>query len=864
MFSIIHWDTETHQIAPGRPAPPPVCLQWLGVTEDGTHDGPHLLQGPDMADWFLWAIRSGVVLSGLNQAYDLLVMVEECIRAGVDKLSLWTWLFDWLAAGLQRCTEVRERLIRIARGLPDSAQLSLEDQAWSYLGLDLRDAKRAGYRLRFGELERWPALVACAAFPHVYPLRPDDFLRREALDDAATNIDLEATLAAAALPANTPVGWSDGQNFVACAYDILTPQQAAALLAGEIEPGSLRHFSTWPSGAAKYALDDVVIERQVYLAQEQVALEVFGQRLIPDEIARPVAKFSLHLSSARGLRTDGARAQRAVVSLERTLVELRDKLVDAGLMRRKIVHKGKPNERVEFSKNMDAIHGRIVAALAAAGHEAERKRPTAAMIERAEKAEAKGDLEKAAKLRAGNVRADKEVMQLAELADDEALRVKVAYDATEKLLSTYVRPLAIDCGSPVDNWCGLERPMSWRYSVLKNTGRTSAGKTRYKVFRAGQLAEERDGNNVQNYTTPDMMLLKARDVLSVIGYGEPGDGEYDEDDREHARELAASGVTYNPPDELGLSLQDFIELRELKWARRHDVRSMVIARDGYLLVNRDYSGIEMATLAQCQVIHFGYEVTLARVLNDTTVRELDLVDDKGRRVTAEGTDAHLFVAVFAHPILHGETLSYDELLFALESSKLKKKRGIPLTPLERRVNETRKMCKVINFGFLGGMGAATFVQYVWQRMRVRITVEDAKQLKAAWYAAFPEMPDWFRFIGDQVEQDIPVVQLGSGRVRGGCTFTQNANTRFQGLAADGALNAMFLIWRACLTDPTSPLYGCFPLVFEHDAFLVEVVADRAKEADDELARLMVEGMRALVPDVQVKTEGTEPSRRWGK
>jgi len=831
MFSIIHWDTETHQIGPGRPAPPPVCLQWLGVAEDGSHDGPHLLQGRDMADWFLWAIRSGVVLSGLNQAYDLLVMIEECIRQGVDRLTLWRWVFDWLGAGLQRCTEVRQRLIRIARGLPDSGNLSMEEQAREYLDLDLSGAKAEGFRLRFGELERWPALVPVDAFPHVHQLAPD--------------ADLSGPGYGALLLSGAPVGWSDGRHFCACAYDILTSQQAALLLAGEIETGSLRHFSTWPDGAAQYALDDPVIERRIYLAQEQVAVEVFGQRVIPDEIARPVAKFNLHLSSARGLRTDGARAMRAAVSLERALAELRDRLVDAGLMRRKVIHRGKPIERVEYSKDMKAIRSRIETTLIAAGVAVPRTDPSAAHPE-------------------GQVATDKEVMQLAELADDDGLRVKVAYDATEKLLSTYVRPLAIDCGSPVDNWCGLERPMSWRYSVLKNTGRTSAGKTRYKVLRAGQLAEERDGNNVQNYTTPDMMLLKARDVLGVLGYGEPGDGEYDEDDREHTRELASAGIVAHVADELALPLQDFKDLREVKWARRHDVRSMVIARDGFLLVNRDYSGIEMATLAQCQVIHFGREVTLASVLNDTTQRELDLVDDKGRRVLVEGTDPHLFVGVFAHEIMWGESLTYDELLFALESSKIKKKRGQPLTLLERRVNDTRKMCKVINFGFLGGMGAATFVQYVWQRLRRRITVDEAKALKYAWYAAFPEMPDWFRYIGEQVDQDIPVVQLGSGRVRGGCTFTQNANTRFQGLAADGALNALFLIWGACLTDPTSPLYGCYPLVFEHDAFLVEVVASRAKEADDELARLMVEGMRALVPDVQVKTEGTEPSKRWGK
>jgi len=98
----------------------------------------------------------------------------------------------------------------------------------------------------------------------------------------------------------------------------------------------------------------------------------------------------------------------------------------------------------------------------------------------------------------------------------------------------------------------------------------------------------------------------------------------------------------------------------------------------------------------------------------------------------------------------------------------------------------------------------------------------AKQMKWAWYDTFPEMRDWFYFIGDEVNANRPVIQTGSGRWRGNCTYTQNANTRFQGLAADGALNALFLMWWHALVKEESPLFGSYPLVLEHDANLVEV------------------------------------------
>jgi len=806
LYEMVHWDSETHTILPGRPAPPPVCVQYLGV-KDGVATTPQIITGDAMLDWFAWAISSGSILCGLNQSYDLLVMIEYAIRRGVPKLDVWRKVFEHLAAGLSRCTEIRERLLRIARGMPDVAGLSMEDQAKTYLGLDLKSGKAGpeSFRLRYGELECWPT-------------------------EAMLN-DPNAPLA-----------------------DILTLEQALALRAGTLVYGAPRPPATWPRKAIDYALQDPVIERRIYLAQQGVATEVFGQTEIPDERARPVAKFCLHLMASRGLRVDGERAIRAGESLERQLVKLRALLVKADLMREKIVFKGKPNERHDgYTKNMKLIHERVRGTLEAAGKPVAYNAPTLN--------------KKTGGLNAPKVKADKEVMQLAELHDDADLRTLTAFSGIEKKLATYVKPLMVDCGAPASGWCGLTRPVHWRYDAVKDTGRTSAKMTRYTV-RSVQTGEEttlRDGNNVQNYPTIDAMLTTARDVLERLGPGTPGDGLYD-----------LPGDACLPLghewrlDETAMTPKQFLEYRERRWARFHDIRPMVIAREGFLLVNRDYSGIEMATLAQAQCIHFGREVTLAAVLNHANTEETvpaDLLPELRREVVGTiGLDPHLYAGVILHPLLYPEDpeLNYWQLLELRFTYEQKKKRGQAPNELEKHAHETRKLCKVMNFGLLGGMGAETFVQYVWQRVRVRLTIDLAKKAKRAWFTAFPEMPEWFAYIGQQQALDLPVVQIGSGRVRGGCSFTQNANTRFQGLAADGALNALFLIWQACLTDPTSPLYGCFPLVFEHDAFLVEVVADRAAAADAELDRLMVLGMRQMVPDVHVKTEGSKPSFRWDK
>lgn len=871
-YEMIHWDTETLQIGPGRPAPRPVCVQWLGVrSSDGSIDGPHVLPQSAAIDWFAWALRSGAVMSGLNCSYDLLVMIEWAVSQGCPALDVWRLVFDWMGAGLMRCTEVRERLIRIARGEIDQGNLSLEAQAMKYCGLDLGDDKRGAgsWRLRYGELERWPTLEMIDCLRDAPP--PDAVLvATDPSDPRVRERHLRAAVAQVV-------------------RDVLTQVQLDDILAGRIEPGSPRCPSTWPRAAYDYAAGDPVHERGVYLGQRELAIETFGSPDVPDEVARPIAKFCLHLMASRGLRVDHARARRAAASLSQTLDLMRKLLVGHGLMRELIVFKGKPNERHDgYSKNTKVIQDRVATALTEAGRPVKRTAPTPDRIH-----------PKSGKVIAGKpsgqVSTDKEVLQLPELQGDESLRIWTAFNGAEKLLGTYIVPLCKDNGDYVVNWCELENPVHWRYDAVKDTGRTSAKKTNYTSRRLSpqgdiEIVSERDGNNVQNYPTESAIAAKARDCLGVLGYGAPGDGVFD--DLMTAAERAAEST---------LSEQAFRELRIRLWCRRHDVRPIVLARPGYKLVNLDYSGVEMATLAQCQVVHFGGPVTLSEVLN-------------------QGLDPHCYVGRLVHLLLWGESLSYEALVAAEKGYKAAIKAGREPTEQEYHAFATRKLCKVVNFGFLGGMGAETFRLYVWQRERIAITVEQAKALKAAWYEAFPEMPSWFRYIGQQVDVGSPVVQIGSGRVRGGCTFTQNANTRFQGLAADGALNALFSIWRACLCDPASPLYGARPLVFEHDAFLVEVkfaehgdrvmqidpmlaraeslraqgwwercpvaeklaqpapnaqhlgeddllvlrALERTHLASAELGRLMIEGMRQLVPDVVIKVEGTDPSDRWEK
>jgi hypothetical protein len=85
----------------------------------------------------------------------------------------------------------------------------------------------------------------------------------------------------------------------------------------------------------------------------------------------------------------------------------------------------------------------------------------------------------------------------------------------------------------------------------------------------------------------------------------------------------------------------------------------------------------------------------------------------------------------------------------------------------------------------------------------------------------------------------------TGRLRANTTFCSSRNTLFQGPAADGAVLALWNVWRA----------GYRLVDFVHDQLVVESPADdRVAERVAHVERLMVEGMGTVVPGMRVKVE----------
>lgn len=239
-------------------------------------------------------------------------------------------------------------------------------------------------------------------------------------------------------------------------------------------------------------------------------------------------------------------------------------------------------------------------------------------------------------------------------------------------------------------------------------------------------------------------------------------------------------IDLDPADEwVGTNTQNFS--REGGW------RECLIPPPGKRFGGTDYSALELVTLAQVQLDWLGRS-TLATMLR-------------------AGKDPHRAFA--AEHLLR---IPYD----AFEKSKH---------------NDSRQLAKAWNFGKPGGMGEQRFIAWAQTAYGVSVTPEEHRRIDALYHAAFPEIRlYWQRIKTMQTGYDqgpiYTITQPRSGRIRGGCRFPDAANTPFQGLGADVAKLAAWLLFCAGL-DPASPLYGCYQVLFEHDAFVTVIDQDPA-------------------------------------
>ena len=312
--------------------------------------------------------------------------------------------------------------------------------------------------------------------------------------------------------------------------------------------------------------------------------------------------------------------------------------------------------------------------------------------------------------------------------------------------------------------------------------------------------------------------------------------------------------------------------------RNSKIRSTIKASPGHVILDIDYSQIELRALAQITYRKFGYS------------RMLELLN--------EGVDLHSYFA-----------------------SIITKK------PVSEVTDEERRKAKAVNFGYPGGLGAKSFVQYAKTTYDAIFTIEEAEAVRKQWLTTFPEVERYLEHDDKQVvidsgvlaghphgasedvaywvirgillgqtqtkssgrrysEEEIAwafdlaesrrspnqkktlaaiesrqgswslwqnfsssfnLIKFDSGRIRSNVGFCQMKNNPFQGLAADGAKDALYELIRS----------GYRVVNFIHDEFMVELPLESdLRKHEQEIRRILIDSMQRHCPDVKIEVESS--------
>lgn len=206
--------------------------------------------------------------------------------------------------------------------------------------------------------------------------------------------------------------------------------------------------------------------------------------------------------------------------------------------------------------------------------------------------------------------------------------------------------------------------------------------------------------------------------------------------------------------------------------------------------------------------------------------------------------------------LHSKT---TELLFGDTSS---------LSPQEQKRKRTE--AKSMNFGFLYGMSAKTFIDYA-KGYRLNITEEESEGFRNNFFKAYPTLLQWHEDCKNYARANgytcspigrkrfLPDINSSNFKLRGQAE-RQSINSGVQGFASDMCTSALADIVFSDEIDHDR----CIVLGSVHDAILFEIRDDYVDEVSPIINRLMekpsiIEGIDIPIPIVA----DSEVAQAWG-
>ena len=865
---LISLDTETELIARGRQIPPLVCLTWAEL--DLSSSTPRI-KAKGILDRHTWPAfvlplldDPTVHFTGANIGFDILVTsalwpnpdpdgpaydeailskwIAACDADRVSDLLTRQKLLD-LAAGCYRREQLPDgrwshhrynleslawRLcrMRLDKGAPQhgkaaSTKLTVAEQA-AAAATEEDDESDNGWRLRYAELKDTPI-----------ELWPED-ARKYAIDDAV----------AGALIWHEQESGRQSKHRLSRERPVFSARSSLGGASWQLPPQP----STIPSRSPQPVGPVAAIWAKVR--------ENFGEDADPfvDQYRQTRGAIWLRAMSAHGLRTDPQAVARFAEWVEGKHVEVRDRLVIAGLM------------RVEYHLNREALAAWVEARCSEIGVVLGTKK--AELLKLAQLLDAAGEREHrnvalaaADWLHTGRVlRSKPEPNTLESSARKLALASLAVLESVGLAYRTFHRDTkaAAEAMIAACERSGAEIPRTDSYDPKRHT-RFECVKLDKEAVQSvrdgdidGSLADYAEVSHLGKMLSADIPTLKSGTTAPIHTRfeelqetGRTGSSNPNVQNVARGEKcMRCRGKKQTPPCErcagtgAELGARECFIPRELMWDAA--TQSMQPAE----LVDSDYNLGELHTLAQSCLWTFGWS-KLADVLR-------------------EGRDPHTVVACRILGI------SYED--------------GLKLKKIKDSVfDNARNSGKAVNFGKPGGLSAKTMRAYAVRSYGVDLPEERWVEILRMWDEEWQEMPHYFRWIDGmkgkrgratvdkaghrKIEQLYNLAQPWSGRLRAGCTYCSACNSGYQGLLSDILKRAGWYLFKACYLRGSMPgadaLYGCRPVNEIHDQFLVEAPAVRGDAAARAVGALMNRAGAEICPDVPVRCDPIL-ARRWSK
>ncbi len=256
------------------------------------------------------------------------------------------------------------------------------------------------------------------------------------------------------------------------------------------------------------------------------------------------------------------------------------------------------------------------------------------------------------------------------------------------------------------------------------------------------------------------------------------------------------------------------------------VRETIRPRPGCSFYNVDASGLELCSLAQLCVSRLGRS-------------------GMARAIAAAGAPGIIHTRVGA------QMAKQTEAQFA---ARLKAKDPVATLIRTRAKNGV--------FGYMGGLGAATYVDYIAKasKGKVKITLEEAKQIKHDLFAAVPDIEAWLKYACEENSTGTFDCEIGYGITRAGIWYAASRNNPFQSLAAEAMSETLVDVVESCYIGE---LRGARACLFVHDELLFETPAGTEHDFEATFLRLAKTATDRTMPDVPVIWEG-EATDRYSK